>query len=195
VGQPAVTFSAKRQAVLSSAVYATTMALYSQRMPATCGCSGEAPRIICASRKSARLAARSATNSPFPSVAAIIANYIAAATKRHGGQNLCWIRSPLLEPSGCNRILCRNQWELSAQSKRKASKYRIRRHTADCAQRAFALAEKFDMRLWRASSLLLLAWAGATGAGATEAARSVETEIDSATRVGPVPQVHLGLAG
>jgi len=64
--------------------------------------------------------------------------------------------------------------------------------TAYCAQRALTLAEKFGLQAWRASSLLLLAWAGT---GTAEAARLIDTEIDSATRVGPVPQVYLGLAG
>ena len=72
---------------------------------------------------------------------------------------------------------------------------RDREAAARCAQRAVTLAEKFGLQAWRASSLLLLAWAGATGAGTAEAARLIETEIDSATRVGPVPQVYLGLAG
>src|SRR6202167_453533 len=64
--------------------------------------------------------------------------------------------------------------------------------TAYCAQRALTLAEKFGLQAWRASSLLLLAWAGT---GTAEAARLIDTEIDRATRVGPVPQVYLGLAG
>jgi class 3 adenylate cyclase/tetratricopeptide (TPR) repeat protein len=64
--------------------------------------------------------------------------------------------------------------------------------TAYCAQRALTLAEKFGLQAWRASSLLLLAWAGT---GTAEAARLIDSEIDSATRVGPVPQVYLGLAG
>jgi class 3 adenylate cyclase/tetratricopeptide (TPR) repeat protein/energy-coupling factor transporter ATP-binding protein EcfA2 len=67
--------------------------------------------------------------------------------------------------------------------------------TAEHAQRAVALAEKFGLQAWRAGSLLLLAWASATGTGAAEAARVFDAEIDSATRVGPVPQVYLGLAG
>jgi class 3 adenylate cyclase/tetratricopeptide (TPR) repeat protein/energy-coupling factor transporter ATP-binding protein EcfA2 len=69
---------------------------------------------------------------------------------------------------------------------------RDREATAHCAQRALTLAEKFGLQAWRASSLLLLAWAGT---GTADAARLVDTEIDSATRVGPVPQVYLGLAG
>jgi class 3 adenylate cyclase/tetratricopeptide (TPR) repeat protein/ABC-type transport system involved in cytochrome c biogenesis ATPase subunit len=72
---------------------------------------------------------------------------------------------------------------------------RDREATARCAQRALTLAEKFGLQAWRASSLLLLAWADATGGNATEAARLIDTEIGSATRVGPVPQVYLGLAG
>jgi class 3 adenylate cyclase/tetratricopeptide (TPR) repeat protein len=67
--------------------------------------------------------------------------------------------------------------------------------TAAHAQRALTLAEKFGLQAWRAGSVVILAWAGATGTGIAEAARLVDTEIDSATRVGPVPQVYLGLAG
>ena len=72
---------------------------------------------------------------------------------------------------------------------------RDREATADYAQRALTLAEKFGLQAWRASSLVLLGWASATGTGTAEAARLTDAEIDSATRVGPVPQVYLGLAG
>ncbi len=72
---------------------------------------------------------------------------------------------------------------------------RDREATADYAQRALTLAEKFGLQAWRASSLVLLGWASATGTGTAEAARLIDAEIDSATRVGPVPQVYLGLAG
>ena len=48
--------------------------------------------IICASHKSERLVARSATNSLFRFVAGIIENSIAAVMRLLGGQNLDWIR-------------------------------------------------------------------------------------------------------
>ncbi|MGB7098666.1 MAG: hypothetical protein WBD95_07850, partial [Xanthobacteraceae bacterium] len=72
---------------------------------------------------------------------------------------------------------------------------RDREATADYAQRAATLAEKFGLLTWRASSLLLWGWATATEVGAAKAAQLIDTEIDNATRVGPVPQVYLALAG
>jgi class 3 adenylate cyclase/tetratricopeptide (TPR) repeat protein len=69
-----------------------------------------------------------------------------------------------------------------------------RQGTAHYAQRAAALAEKFGLSAWRAGSLLLVSWANATGSGAEDAARLIDAEIDNATRVGPVPQLYLGLA-
>jgi tetratricopeptide (TPR) repeat protein len=66
--------------------------------------------------------------------------------------------------------------------------------TAMVAQRAFALAEKFGLVAWRASSLVLAGWATAVGPGAADSARLFDAEIDKATAVGPVPQYYLGLA-
>ena len=63
------------------------------------------------------------------------------------------------------------------------------------ADRNAALAEKYGLSSWRARSLLLVAWATATGSGLADAARLVDAEIDSATRVGSLPQYCLGLAG
>ncbi len=70
-----------------------------------------------------------------------------------------------------------------------------REATARLAQRAAALAEKFGLSAWRAGSLMLVGWANATGSAASEAARLIDAEIDNATRVGPVPQIYLGVAG
>jgi predicted ATPase len=63
------------------------------------------------------------------------------------------------------------------------------------AQRAAALAEKFALHSWRASSLVIMGWARANGPGIAEAARLIDVEIGNATRVGPAPQFYLGLAG
>jgi class 3 adenylate cyclase/tetratricopeptide (TPR) repeat protein len=62
------------------------------------------------------------------------------------------------------------------------------------AHRAAALAEKFGLMPWGASSLLLTGWATAIGSGVADAARLIDAEIDKATAVGPVPQYYLGLA-
>jgi predicted ATPase len=69
-----------------------------------------------------------------------------------------------------------------------------RESTLSVAQRAFALAEKFGLAPWRASSLLLTAWATAVGSGVAASARLFDAEIDKATAAGPVPQYYLGLA-
>lgn len=66
--------------------------------------------------------------------------------------------------------------------------------TFAAAQRGSALAEKFGLMQWRAANLLLAGWATAIGAGAVDAAHFVDTEIDKATAVGPLPQYYLGLA-
>ena len=63
------------------------------------------------------------------------------------------------------------------------------------AHRAVGLAEKYGLPPWRASSLVLTAWATAVDAGIADAARVIDAEIDDATAVGPVPQYYLGLAG
>jgi class 3 adenylate cyclase/tetratricopeptide (TPR) repeat protein len=62
------------------------------------------------------------------------------------------------------------------------------------AHRAAALADKFNLPPWRASSLILLGWATANGAADTNAVRLIDTEITNATAVGPLPQYYLGLA-
>ena len=62
------------------------------------------------------------------------------------------------------------------------------------AHRAVALADKFGLLPWRASSLILTGWATAIGAGVTDAARLVDAEIGKATGAGPLPQYYLGLA-
>jgi tetratricopeptide (TPR) repeat protein len=70
-----------------------------------------------------------------------------------------------------------------------------REGTFNAAQRAAALADKFGLLPWRASSLVLVGWATATGSGAADAVRLIEAEIADATAVGPLPQYYLGLAG
>jgi predicted ATPase len=62
------------------------------------------------------------------------------------------------------------------------------------ANRTVALADKFGLSPWRASSLILTGWATAVGAGVTDAARLVDEEINKATAAGPLPQYYLGLA-
>src|SRR5207244_11581499 len=62
------------------------------------------------------------------------------------------------------------------------------------AHRAAALADKFGLPPWRASSLILVGWATASGAAAADAVRLIDTEIANATAVGPLPQYYLGLA-
>ena len=62
------------------------------------------------------------------------------------------------------------------------------------AHRAAALANKFSLPPWRASSLILVGWATATGATAADAVRLIDAEIANATAVGPLPQYYLGLA-
>jgi predicted ATPase len=56
------------------------------------------------------------------------------------------------------------------------------------------MVEKFGLLPLRAHSLLLSAWANATGSGAAKSARLIDTEIDNATVVGPLPRYYLGLA-
>ena len=67
-----------------------------------------------------------------------------------------------------------------------------REATFDAAHRAAALAEKFGLLPWRASSLVLVGWASATGSGTADAVRLIEAEIAAATAVGPLPQYYLG---
>lgn len=69
-----------------------------------------------------------------------------------------------------------------------------REATYAAAHRAAALAEKFALPPWRASSLILAGWASASGAGAADAVRLIDAEITNATAAGPLPQYYLGLA-
>jgi class 3 adenylate cyclase/tetratricopeptide (TPR) repeat protein len=69
-----------------------------------------------------------------------------------------------------------------------------REATYTAAHRAAALAEKFNLPPWRASSLILVGWATATGAAAADAVRLIDAEIANATAAGPLPQYYLGLA-
>jgi class 3 adenylate cyclase/tetratricopeptide (TPR) repeat protein len=69
-----------------------------------------------------------------------------------------------------------------------------REATLALASRAAALAQKFDLPLWRSSSLILTAWATAIGVGFVEAVQLIDGEIGRATAVGPIPHYYLGLA-
>ena len=69
-----------------------------------------------------------------------------------------------------------------------------REATFTAAHRAAGLAEKFGLAPWRASSLVLTAWATAVGSGIADAARLIDAEIGKATAIGPLPQYYLGLA-
>ncbi|WP_426435880.1 ATP-binding protein [Bradyrhizobium genosp. P] len=69
-----------------------------------------------------------------------------------------------------------------------------REATCTAAHRAATLADKFDLPPWRASSLILVGWATATGAASADAVRLIDTEIANATAVGPLPQYYLGVA-
>jgi predicted ATPase len=69
-----------------------------------------------------------------------------------------------------------------------------REATYTTARRAAALAEKFGLPPWRASSLILVGWATASGATSDDAVRLIDAEIANATAVGPLPQYYLGLA-
>ncbi len=69
-----------------------------------------------------------------------------------------------------------------------------REATYAAAHRAAALADKFGLPPWRASSLILVGWATASGAAAADAVRLIDAEIANATAAGPLPQYYLGLA-
>lgn len=69
-----------------------------------------------------------------------------------------------------------------------------REATYRAAHRAAALADKFGLPPWRASSLILVGWATAAGAGVADAVHLIDAEIANATAVGPLPQYYLGLA-
>ena len=69
-----------------------------------------------------------------------------------------------------------------------------REATRAAAHRAAALADKFGLPPWRASSLILVGWATARDGGVADAVRLIDAEIANATAVGPLPQYYLGLA-
>ncbi|HEY1983257.1 MAG TPA: adenylate/guanylate cyclase domain-containing protein [Xanthobacteraceae bacterium] len=62
------------------------------------------------------------------------------------------------------------------------------------AQRGAALTDKFGLMQWRAGNLILAAWADAIGDGTAKASHVMETEIENAAAVGPLPQYYRGLA-
>jgi class 3 adenylate cyclase/tetratricopeptide (TPR) repeat protein len=66
--------------------------------------------------------------------------------------------------------------------------------TYTIADRAVAVAEKFGLLPWRAASIVLRAWATATGSGVADAAQQIDAEIDKATASGPLPQYYMGVA-
>ncbi|WP_298253740.1 adenylate/guanylate cyclase domain-containing protein [Bradyrhizobium sp.] len=66
--------------------------------------------------------------------------------------------------------------------------------THAAAYRAAELADKFGLPPWRASSLILVGWATATGASAADAVRLIDAEIAKATAAGPLPQYYRGVA-
>ena len=57
-----------------------------------------------------------------------------------------------------------------------------------------ALAEKFGLFAYVASSLVLAAWGSAAGSGIADAAGLIDAKIAPATAAGPVPQYYLGVA-
>jgi predicted ATPase len=69
-----------------------------------------------------------------------------------------------------------------------------REGTLAAAQRAVALAEKFGLFAYVASSLVLAAWGSAAGSGIADAAGLIDAKIAPATAAGPVPQYYLGVA-
>lgn len=128
------------------------------------------------------------------------------------------------DPAVCAHIQCGNSWRLSGDEQQAKSHfmqgialaemldhpnslahglhnvgigYQLggdRDATYAAAHRAAALADKFGLPPWRASSLILVGWATATGAGAEDAVRLIDAEIGKATAAGPLPQYYLGLA-
>ncbi|HEY1745903.1 MAG TPA: adenylate/guanylate cyclase domain-containing protein [Xanthobacteraceae bacterium] len=69
-----------------------------------------------------------------------------------------------------------------------------RERTLAAAQRAVALAEKFGLYAYGASSLVLAGWASAAAAAVADAAALIDAKIAAATAAGPVPQYYLGVA-
>ena len=128
------------------------------------------------------------------------------------------------DPAVCAHIQCGNSWRLSGDEQQARSHltqgialaemldhpnslalglhnagigYQLageREATFEAAQRAAALAEKFGLPPWRASSLILVGWATANGAADPDAVRLIDAEIVNATAAGPLPQYYLGLA-
>lgn len=128
------------------------------------------------------------------------------------------------DPAVCAHIQCGNSWRLSGDEQQARSHftqgialaeildhpnslahglhnvgigYQLggdREATFAAAHRAAALADKFGLPPWRASSLILVGWATATGAAAADAVRLIDAEIANATAAGPLPQYYLGLA-
>jgi class 3 adenylate cyclase/tetratricopeptide (TPR) repeat protein len=128
------------------------------------------------------------------------------------------------DPAVCAHIQCGNSWRLSGNEQQATPHFTLgialaemldhpnslahglhnvgigyqlggdREATYAAAHRAAALAEKFVLPPWRASSLILAGWASASGAGAADAVRLIDAEIAKATAAGPLPQYYLGLA-
>jgi predicted ATPase/class 3 adenylate cyclase len=69
-----------------------------------------------------------------------------------------------------------------------------REGTLAASQRAVALADKFGLFAYGASSLVLAGWASAAGSGIADAAGLIDAKIAAATSAGPVPQYYLGVA-
>jgi tetratricopeptide (TPR) repeat protein len=69
-----------------------------------------------------------------------------------------------------------------------------REATYALADRAVTVAERFGLPPWRASSIILRAWASATAGDIAEAERQIDAEIGKATAGGPLPQYYMGLA-
>jgi predicted ATPase len=69
-----------------------------------------------------------------------------------------------------------------------------RESTLNAATRLAAMVEKFGLLPLRGHSVLLSAWANATGSNVAASARLVDAEIDKATAVGPLPRYYFGLA-
>jgi class 3 adenylate cyclase/tetratricopeptide (TPR) repeat protein len=128
------------------------------------------------------------------------------------------------DPCVCAHALCGTSWQLSEDRRQATEHFRLATDLAEsldhpnslahglhsvafghqlggdreaaftAAQRAAGLAEKFNLPAWRASSLIIVGWASATGSGTAGAVRLIGAEIANATAAGPLPQYYLGLA-
>jgi class 3 adenylate cyclase/tetratricopeptide (TPR) repeat protein len=128
------------------------------------------------------------------------------------------------DPAVCAHIQCGNSWRLSGDEQQARSHFRQgialaemldhpnslahalhnvgigyqlggdREATYAAAHRAAVLADKFGLPPWRASSLILVGWATASGVAAPDAVQLIDAEIANATAAGPLPQYYLGLA-